>query len=49
MGRILQLMDLLVNKGIGFLDISKFILPHVYHSHVSAGRHFNRPGPSFRR
>ena len=25
MGRILQLMDLLVNKGIGFLDISKFI------------------------
>jgi Predicted permeases len=26
MGRILQLMDLLVNKGIGFLDISKFIV-----------------------
>ena len=26
MGRILQLMDLLVNKGIGFLDVSKFIL-----------------------
>jgi len=26
MGRILQLMDLLINKGIGFLDISKFIV-----------------------
>ena len=26
MGRILQLMDLMVNKGIGFLDISKFIV-----------------------
>jgi len=26
MGRILQLMDLLVNKGVGFLDISKFIV-----------------------
>jgi lipopolysaccharide export system permease protein len=26
MGRILQLMDLLVNKGISFLDISKFIV-----------------------
>ncbi|MCU0581640.1 MAG: LPS export ABC transporter permease LptF [Syntrophales bacterium] len=26
MGRILQLMDLMVNKGIGFLDIAKFIV-----------------------
>jgi lipopolysaccharide export system permease protein len=26
MGRILQLMDLMVNKGIGFIDISKFII-----------------------
>jgi lipopolysaccharide export system permease protein len=26
MGRILQLMDLLVNKGVGFLDISKFVV-----------------------
>jgi len=26
MGRILQLMDLLVNKGVGFLDISKFVI-----------------------
>ena len=26
MGRILQLMDLMVNKGIGFIDIAKFII-----------------------
>jgi lipopolysaccharide export system permease protein len=26
MGRILQLMDLMVNKGIGLIDISKFII-----------------------
>ena len=26
MGRILQLMDLMVNKGIGFIDITKFII-----------------------
>lgn len=26
MGRILQLMDLLVNKGVSFLDISKFVI-----------------------
>ena len=26
MGRILQLMDLLVNKGVDFLDISKFVV-----------------------
>jgi lipopolysaccharide export system permease protein len=26
MGRILQLMDLMVNKGIGFIDMAKFII-----------------------
>ena len=54
MGKILQVMDLMINKGIGFVEIALlmlFLIPSflVFDSGFAADRDFDRTGKTFRR
>ena len=54
MGKILQVMDLMINKGIAFTDIARlmlFLMPSflaVHHPHLASDRDPDRTGKAFR-